>query len=149
MGLNTVLLWAHLHGNGPLLLTSGGSDSDGDDGSSSEGGGAALELLMLAVSLRRERIDGRPALARDARVLRAAPGVVVARGTSVKCKLAGDPDALVRLEEYFESIGALCVSSALSVTQQGNSGDSALCASGRPPTAPSSPPARSEPPPGC
>ena len=40
----------------------------------------------------------------------------MARGTTVSCKLAGNADGLDRLAEYFGGVGALLVSSTLSVT---------------------------------
>tara|TARA_B100000795_G_C22789592_1_gene436273 strand:+ start:855 stop:1067 length:213 start_codon:yes stop_codon:yes gene_type:complete len=54
VGLNTVLLWAHLHGNEPFSLVSS-RDDDGDEGGG--GGGdsdsdeATPDVLMLKVSL--------------------------------------------------------------------------------------------------
>jgi hypothetical protein len=43
----------------------------------------------------------------------------MARGTTVSCKLAGNADGLDRLAEYFGGVGALLVSSTLSVAQHG------------------------------
>ena len=43
----------------------------------------------------------------------------MARGTTVSCKLAGNADGLDRLAEYFGGVGALLVSSTLSVALHG------------------------------
>ena len=77
-------------------------------------------MVSTQVALRRER-GGRPALARDAstKVLKAARPQGMARGTTVSCKLAGNADGLDRLAEYFGGVGALLVSSTLSVAQHG------------------------------
>ena len=57
MGLNTVLLWAHLHGNEPFNLVSS-RDDDGDEGgggggsdSDSDSEEATPDVLMLKVNL--------------------------------------------------------------------------------------------------
>ena len=44
----------------------------------------------------------------------------MARGTTVSCKLAGNADGLDRLAEYFGGVGALLVSSMLSVALYGH-----------------------------
>ena len=53
----------------------------------------------------------------------------MARGTTVSCKLAGNADGLDRLAEYFGGVGALLVSSTLSVAQHGHTRQH--CGSGR------------------
>ena len=117
-----MLLWAHLHGNEPLVVVSSrDSDEGSDEGSGSDE--ATPEALMLNVSLRREH-GGRPALARDARVLKKPRPEGMARGTMMVCKLAGNPDGIDRLVEYFGGVGALLVGSTLSVTAHGHTSHS-------------------------
>ena len=54
VGLNTVLLWAHLHGNEPFNLVSsrdGDGDGGGHGGSDSDSDEATPDVLMLKVNL--------------------------------------------------------------------------------------------------
>jgi hypothetical protein len=69
VGLNTVLLWAHLHGNEPFNLVSS-RDDDGDEGgggggsdSDSDSEEATPDVLMLKVSTSMSKtrpVCGRP-----------------------------------------------------------------------------------------
>ena len=112
VGLNAVLLWAHLHGGKPVTFMSCAAATDSEDEDDDD---ATPNLLALEVSLRREeRADGRAALSRSTRARHEQR--VTWSGTAVFCELAGAAGAFEQLERYFECVAALCVGVPLRVT---------------------------------
>ena len=106
-GLNTVLLWAHLHGGQPVTITSAGSL-----------GGVPNEVLKLRAALQvRQSPTGSPGLDLSTKLTRLKQ--VASTGTRVSCVLAGgvgNPAVAEHLESYFACVASLCVCSELRVT---------------------------------
>ena len=115
VGINTVLVWAHMHGGEPVSITSAGTH-----------GGEPMDVLKLdAALLLRQNPSCVPALDLWTSLTRLRQAV--SAGTRVSCVLAGGDAVAEHVESYFACVASLCVPSELCVTLnlllEGHSGE--------------------------
>ena len=116
-GLNTVLVWAHMHGGEPVSITSVGSHCAEPN-----------DVLKLNAALHvRQNPLCTPALGLWTNLTRHRQ--VVSAGTRISCVLAGGDAVAEHLEPYFACVTSLCVPSELRITLNllldGHSGEAA------------------------